>query len=1502
MIRALRHALGAVTSLAGVIVLVAPTTLLLLWSLAYVGAVFEGAGAPGIPIQYEYNAPDGKFIIRAESYTFDSPNKSLRLNRPAILSPSGNVVARARLLVATLRDGVAFVGIDRLEGEIVRRSDGSFSVAGALPVSEGEPSKQAVCVEVRHATVRYVDQFGPGAPPVIAESDFVRVSASGDTFVARADLRLRGSGLVQASLSQDPEGGFQIRLKLPQLDCGTLLDHAFNWLPRDALRDWQPIRADRLVVRGTVDLAFPPVGEPRLAANVEADGTGVEAKGLLKQASVRARGQAGLESFVGTLDVRDPGSEAAWTGTIAWAERPGFDGHARASVKSRRSVWPIVSRLLPSGLEFDNARFDGSVRWQGRRYDIRGEAAAARLAFRGDSLEEPTLNVAATSDAVAAQVVRATWLNHPLAATLRLDLTNRQVAGFAELPKADLAVVGRRAGLPQLRGTGSIRAVLSGTISEPKVGYVARGAAAWDHGGKVPQYLGLFEAGGRLDRRELRLGRLALTSQNGAYTASGTYNLSTQELDFRLKGGALSIHTFAPQASGLAFFQGELRGTPALPSFSGTAELDGAEVGGTSVPVVRSEVFADRRVVRLTSLTAENGTSKLVGNVAWGLGSGKLDGQFEADELLLADYLGSEYAGAVNVRSGLVSGTFEKPTVTALVVGGPISAYGLSAQSIAGRLDLNRERVKVVEGRVELAEGAVSLTGEYAYDGQGLVAATFDGVGLAAIPTYDSGIDLGGKLHGALSARIASGLVSSGSADLKLFGVVTNGWLVGDGSVLANGSEGVWTGELGIGANDRFIVGENLRFDSAEKAATGDLSLLNVRIEDVLAAVRKTRKEPSELERRLLESTTGLATAFVSVSGGLDDPNVLVRDFQLSGLEVAGRAAGNVSLQASRTSGSWRIDPTRWTDGSSSLRVQGTIDRDGRADLSADVEDFDLNWLQALGIVDRALPIQLDSSVAVGGHLDNPLVQGSLRLEYTGIEGDGALRPSADFDTFELRDRVIRAEGMFLANSFSGKIKGRAPLGAFLNDGRDAPAEPVDLRVDLRERDVNELTDAMPWLDTGRTEAKLGGWMSLGGTPDKWEINGQATLRGTSFAASGMSTALQSLEANAAWDEGTLRIAGRAKGSKGGDVSIDGAVAFGPLLESGKSLEEILSGAALSGSLSVEGLKLSESLRKGEKVEATIQSATVQLGGNVRTPTVSGEAVVSGADVTIPTLDDQAAPATFPVSPRFDNLVLRIDDRAKIRAAATVMDVTGQGAINGTLEEPRVAANLTVLGGTFSLPSAPITLEEGGTMAFKYESSGTSESVARLDLNLEGRTAITARRLSDVAERYDVTLSITGNLLENQGLTLRASSDPPDLSQDEILAILGQKDLIEQLARGTNANNQQPIREMLYSFALPALSTSVTRGLAYGLGLDQLSIEYNAYDNFTFTGSKTLAKGLTLVGRGQLVKPVDGPSRWEMKLYYRLPSRNVILSRTRLGAGIAYDRPWRLTLDYTIRF
>ncbi|MFX8871843.1 hypothetical protein ABTM94_19075, partial [Acinetobacter baumannii] len=84
----------------------------------------------------------------------------------------------------------------------------------------------------------------------------------------------------------------------------------------------------------------------------------------------------------------------------------------------------------------------------------------------------------------------------------------------------------------------------------------------------------------------------------------------------------------------------------------------------------------------------------------------------------------------------------------------------------------------------------------------------------------------------------------------------------------------------------------------------------------------------------------------------------------------------------------------------------------------------------------------------------------------------------------------------------------------------------------------------------------------------------------------------------------------------------------------------------------------------------------------------------------------------------------------------------------------------------------------------------------------------------------------------------------------------------------TGTSTAGATQSTLYSIAVPSLSGFLTDPVAEALGLDFLTLDYNPFDQTVVSAGKTFGRHLTLQVTRQLVAPINGQPREELRLSY----------------------------------
>jgi hypothetical protein len=340
----------------------------------------------------------------------------------------------------------------------------------------------------------------------------------------------------------------------------------------------------------------------------------------------------------------------------------------------------------------------------------------------------------------------------------------------------------------------------------------------------------------------------------------------------------------------------------------------------------------------------------------------------------------------------------------------------------------------------------------------------------------------------------------------------------------------------------------------------------------------------------------------------------------------------------------------------------------------------------------------------------------------------------------------------------------------------------------------------------------------------------------------------------------------------------------------------------VSGALTTSNLALRAGISKDGVATGTVTSS-LEIAGTMRQPRVTGDVNLHRAYLRMPTeVDEERDETEFLLDPYLD-LNVRTGS-ARFENTTANIEMSGSGTVTGTLQELDAYALLRLNQGILRLPTSRINLEPGGIVR-PYLAINSGIPDARLDIEIEGNTrAVGPSKIGQGAQRYDIHMNIRGDLLQDGGLTLSATSSPSDLTQDEIFALIGRLDLIEGLASGVQSGRpEEDIRNAIYGLTPYYLDPYFSK-LASTLGLDYITPEINTIDGISVLFGKTLARNLTISGSRQVTQVNQNyPAKYDLSLTYTLRFGDRA-DRRRVNFIIGTDevRPWRIAIEYTFRF
>jgi len=1521
------------------VILTAPVAVIAIWGGNYLLDCVRLLEAPGVPIELVYKTRGGSARLRAESYVLDWRRGTLRLDQPKLQDPKGGILAQLDHLVITgLRPEFGGQQVVRatargLDARLVRLKSGRFEFEDFLPERKGPPGTIPFEIDLTDARVRLVDLAGPRRWEQLVTTNVVKVSGLGDDWVAASRVDARGIGVFPLRVQNVANFGLQIATVARDAELAPTIAHFVQTPPLrgTAAADF---RARSLRVSGPVRVFLPQSRAAQAETRLVARGEGVSYREYAADA-VRFDGLVTSTGASGKVDARVGSNRGRFDGSATWNGPLTAGGQLAASTPGRDALPAWVRRLVPAELDYRGATFRGWVAYsENGCYRVSGRTAAASARYRDESIQNASADVSARPDGILLTSLKGTYSGQPIAGNLAYGPKSGTLAGGFSAGRVQLDRVAARLGLRGLMGTGELRATLAGTLERPDVAFSTRGQATYQYGGRRFD-LGRFEADGRFRNNTVALQRGLLDGPSGLVSASGSVGTEgAVGVDVVMRNFALG--TLDPRVAGRANGVARLAGTLDQPRASGYLEAYNVVYQDQLLPFAAADFRVDRGLVALTDIRAVQGPTDIAGRATLRLTDRSLNGSFRARGIQPANFLGEEFAGVFDVPNLTVTGNLSRPVVQASLQGRNVVAQGVKLDSLEARVTARGDAITVNSAVARAAGGTVTASGNFdVSDKTGTLTLSGNDLQLdTVVPKLTSLVTVDGTLSGQVRARFANARLRAATGQGRIADAAVNGTLLGDGQWQVSTIGGRINGDLQIGSLDRYVQIQNAQYDPSTLAIAGDVTLLNVQLGDFTTITLPYLQNLSVDARDALRNLQGTLNLDASITGTTRSPGFDVRTFQASNLQYRERPIGNLETSLALRDRRWELRSLNLNGPLGNVTASGVVDERGETNLTGEVSGVPL---VALSQLDPRLSIgsptgTLSSFAFVAqGPTSSPRVRASLNLDY--LYGQAALPDETEqqrqdrlsrglsvfLDTIEISETRqgvggISIVGGYNYRGFTGAITAQAPLEYPLrvpNDGR------AQARVTLRERQLEEIAPLLGGFDPKRTRGTVGGELTAQLINDRLQVGGNVSLVAPEIGFSSttldprnpggplvrVEDSLRNVNAAVRLEGDTVSLEANGDSSRGGRVNVNARTRIQEAPRFLANVREQGLQALLDNPVSGGAVLDQFAVRLGFPANGFFQgtaSGTVALSGTFSKPRISGELGLAKVDSTLASFETRAGGSNAPrINPTFD-LKANLTTPARLRSTAADLTLTGSGSLTGSLALPNARADLEVERGTIRLPGGTVRLEQGGAVAVSYRTTPT-DAVAAVDVDLIGRTALTARRFGETYERYDITIGVRGDLLKEKGLNLTASSEPSDLSQDRILALLGQTDLLQSIGRGGDAERQ--IRDALAGYALPLFLDPVTSRLASGLGLEYLSFEYNAFEQASLAFAKVLGGGFTLQGRRQIGQAPPGFREvFDLRLVYRPRRARGILERFSFSVGADQDRPWKAALEYGTRF
>ncbi|MEA2551914.1 MAG: translocation and assembly module TamB [Fimbriimonadaceae bacterium] len=1498
--------------------------------IAYRGYIFlrecfRTLAAPGTGVEFNYQARKGAVLhITAEAYSYLWSTGTLHIIRPKLRDTHGDLLASA----ASARvNGIKIGGNDPIDAavrdvkaKLVRLQNGHFAFEEYLPEKTPQTQNRPYHVRIDDADLQYVDLSGKDRFSQRAVAELLNVEGRGEDWITYGRLALPGVGVADTSVQRYRNTGLVIALTSDRLYLGRVLTH-FRTTPEGlTLEPLKKIYADTVVAYGPVRLFVPDNKPFTLASAVKVVGTNVVYDGTDRFRTASFDGLVTGDGASGTLGLDRGTSKAVFVGAMDWSKETRFAGNISAQLASKADIPPSLIKPIPANVRFFGTSGNGWLSFDpkaGFRYD--GGLHAATLYVSGHRFDSVNGVMRAGNGLVRIQSATGVWQSSQLQGDLAYFPSTKELRGKVEGNGVQLASFARTANLKGVRGTANAQALLTGSIDAPLLALRASGTGSFKAPGARKAVVGDFTAAGSYLNGGLELTSVAIDTKTGTVAATGRANTKgTLALNVAARG--VSLEAFNTLVGGSASFSGQVTGTLSNPTIAGRAQVVGLTYDKQQIPVVVADVVANKNLIQATSFQAARGAAQARGSLAYGLTNGTINGNFQALNLATSEF-SDQVIGIVNVTGGKVGGTVKKPQLDAnletsglLVADRPIGkgratlsvrgddfrlphiraevANGFVTGSAVGKISTQRARIEVQGSKLALSDLAPELSKTASIEG-----------------TVSGSAVLGTQGVNVKYAR-ANGTV----ADVRI-----NETQVGGGTWKAAADPDSFSGAAQIGTLERYLDVSNVAVNRKQKTISADFTAYQIPLQDVYSAAQRYLPEPgSELEARLLR-IEGVVDARATVSGALSEPNLNVNVLDFNNLLLEGKDLGRVTAQFTRTGPVWTVTQMNWDGPAGTLQSSGIIDENGQTRYEGDFHNLDLGLLSMVN--DNLARVRGRAGIAflVDGPTNDPTIRASLDASKTTVltaaeQESTALEFGLVLDTVNISQSRrnadgslaggIEASGKLFYRGLEGNLSAHVPLKYPFNLPQ---GDPLLVALDLPERDIQSLVDYFPGIDPKRTKGSISGHVALGGVVGDAKLTGRVAAQASTFGIKKVQTSLSNVTAEATVDSDAVAVLASGTGSDGGTLAINARAPIGDVSERIKELTsrgaEAILDRTVTGELALTDFGLKYDAGEQGRILGKA-NAKLAMSGAARSPLISGDVLLSGVNTVLPSFETTPnAPIIYAVDPRF-NVRLALVDAANVTTSLAKLKIAGDGALTGSLSAPAIRSDLVVLGGTVRLPTATVRVEPGGTLRLRYNTDPAGETLAALDVNLVGNTSLTALEYGDIPQHYDITLTIRGNLLDEGHTQILAESDPPGLSQDRILAMLGQADLIAALAGSVSKlEASRELRNALAGYAVPALLQPVTAAFAKGLGLDYLNVEYDPYSRVTLSFAKELNKQLTLQGRRQVSPPIPGyRPQFDLRLVYRLPFGGKALKRTAVSVGVDQDRPWKVGFEYGFRF
>jgi hypothetical protein len=1005
-------------------------------------------------------------------------------------------------------------------------------------------------------------------------------------------------------------------------------------------------------------------------------------------------------------------------------------------------------------------------------------------------------------------------------------------------------------------------------------------------------------------------------------------NLSARELGVQGPFGSVSAASARIEANLKRVLLKEIAGVTGAGLVSGDAAYtikDGSINGKLKARDLSISDFYNGPVAGVVDLS----NVKLSGTVT----KPKIEGDFLAKSLVANTVKADMATGKLLFDAGKLSISNGSAVVGGGTVSGVSATYAIDRAT--GEVSALFDKLKLSE----LALSALSVQGSSNPSENGAI---------------NSALSLGGTTTGKVSLKIEKQRLKSITSSGYLDDVFVNKSRIGSGPWSLAFDGGEWTGDLAVGNLDDYLQVNALKFNPISKTIEGDLTAFKLPVQELVLAAEPLLGDNPQITQRL-RLVDGKIGFFAQISGTVDDATAIIPDFSISRLVLGEEKIGELSLGGEYTKDSFIVkngkiegpkDPRLYLPRLGSIRIpdrlaiplgnatfSGNYDRDGKVGFTGNASNITLSRFYPLfPILEKIDAVLETAKFSVTGTAQAPV----LKATAEGTVAMTQVRPGPAENLARSRIRIggeLNARIDTVENKIPVDLKAKLSTGGVAGFLELTTKLPRDFSVEdstpiagkfgfNNEQSLMELLSTVPELTIGKDGAWVNGTMEVAGTIKNPQLTGGFSTRAQEVRYNAVPAVIgKPLDAALLNARTSLKVEKNQNGetvlvvaastssttsaipsdTAGPEVRAEAKILLESLLngQEGFSLDKL---EIRDGSVRIQDLTLMQTF-----TDKTVTSATFYtpepliLAGTVAQPSLAGKIHVKDARSQYPKLfASEAVPTTYVFDPKLDIDVV-IDQVAQMSTALADVAFGGSAKITGTLSDLNVSGAMSVEKGELQLPGGKVKLERGGEMKLDYRLQ-PSGGGGRFDVKMVGTTSLTALKIGDIPERYEITIELTGDLLKDNGLKYNASSVPGDLSQDRIFQLLGRTDLLANaLTSGATKDVQSGVRDALASVFLPRVFSGFTDELAKSLGLDNATVEYNAYDQASISFIKALTDDFFLQGRRQISNPLPGQKiNYDLRITYR-PVKGRSGRALSISVGTDQNRPYKLSLNYSGR-